>query len=191
MISPESVTASTARPRDCSSFTRTLKDAGHTTACFVGATFALNTPGSSYGPTSRARLAGFLHGWGGTAAEVPCLYADFYSINCGAAAVARYMELTPRPNAVFAASDELAMGFIAGALAHDLRAGRDYSIVGFDGQDMARALALTTVEVPVALLGQRAARLLVERLNHPELPPQRVFLGCSMLPGNTVMRAEP
>jgi DNA-binding LacI/PurR family transcriptional regulator len=166
-----------------------LKQAGHTSACFIGATVGARN-GQPYGPTSTARLAGFLHDWGQAETTVHCLHTDYYDITYGAAVVPQYLKLDPRPTAVFAASDELAIGFIAGMLGHDLKAGRDYSIVGFDGQDIARTMPkgpLTTVEVPATLLGQRAAKLLVERLHHPHLPPQRVFLGCSLLQGKTIM----
>lgn len=165
---------------------KALKSAGHTTACFIGAT--LDT--ATFSPTSKARLDGFLHAWGSHRNNVPLLHARFYTQAAGAEAVVRWLKLNPRPNAIFAASDELAVGFVMGALAHGLKAGRDYSIVGFDGQDIARELSegpLTTVEVPTSLLGQRAAKLLIERLNSPELPPQRIFLGCSLLGGKTLV----
>lgn len=66
-----------------------------------------------------------------------------------------------RPTAVFAECDELALGVLQAASEVGLRVPADLSVVGFDDQDSARTAvpALTTVRMPFAELGRRAARI--------------------------------
>jgi LacI family transcriptional regulator len=86
----------------------------------------------------------------------------------GARAGALLAQLVPRPTAVFAANDSMAIGCLAALRARGLRVPDDVSLVGFDDIPIARYLTppLTTVQVPIAELGRRAmSRLLsaVER----------------------------
>lgn len=80
-----------------------------------------------------------------------------------AAAVARRV---PRPHAVQAFSDAVAMGLIAGLHALGLAVPRDIAVVGFDDiQAAAWCLpALTTVAQPSRAVGTAAAELLLQRL---------------------------
>ncbi|MCW5861305.1 MAG: substrate-binding domain-containing protein, partial [Caldilineales bacterium] len=90
----------------------------------------------------------------------------------------------PRPDAVFAASDDLAIGFLAAAAAHGLRPAEDYHLIGFDGQDLA-GNTLTTIKVPAMDMGRRAAQLLIERFDDPHKPARRVQLECTLRRGDT------
>lgn len=67
----------------------------------------------------------------------------------------------PDVTAVFAECDELAFGVLQAAAELGLRVPHDLSVVGFDDQDSARTAvpALTTVRMPFAELGHRAARI--------------------------------
>jgi LacI family transcriptional regulator len=81
----------------------------------------------------------------------------------GARAGAQLAELSPRPSAVFAANDAMAIGCLAALRQRGLRVPADLSLVGFDDIPIARYLTppLTTVQVPIAELGRRAmSRLL-------------------------------
>ncbi len=167
-----------------------LRNAGHTTSCFIGCHF--NSPDQNFDHTSRVRMEGFRKGLASRESQsiVP-LSSAFYCVSEGAPLVNEYMALEPRPRAVFAASDELAVGFVLGALAHGLEPGRDYDIIGFDGQKLGQTMRcgpLTTIAVPSRLMGQRAAELLTQRLETPGHPPTRASLGCTLLPGNTVKK---
>lgn len=90
-----------------------------------------------------------------------------FSMDSGAFAAQRWLDLTDRPTAVFCASDEMAVGFI-GALQH---AGVDVpgavSVIGFDNVDVAGHLspALTTVRQPRRLIGEEAARVLIQMID--------------------------
>ncbi len=76
----------------------------------------------------------------------------------GFAAAARLASLAPRPSAVFAANDAMAIGCLAGLRSTGLDVPSDLSLVGFDDVPNARYLApaLTTVRVPIAEIGSRA-----------------------------------
>jgi LacI family transcriptional regulator len=94
----------------------------------------------------------------------------------GLQAGAKVAALVPRPTAIFAANDAMAIGCLAALRERGLRVPEDVSLVGFDDVPIARYLtpALTTVQVPIAELGRQAmARLLAAidgRPGHPEHP---------------------
>lgn len=97
--------------------------------------------------------------------------AGDFSLASGRAAAERLAAQPPgqRPTAVFAASDEMALGLISGLAARGLSVPRDLSVVGFDDIEAAAyALpALTTIRQDRQALGTRAARLLLEQLTGP------------------------
>jgi DNA-binding LacI/PurR family transcriptional regulator len=70
---------------------------------------------------------------------------------------------TPRPTAILAATDRLALGALEAAGAAGLRVPEDLSVVGFDDvPGAARSLpALTTIRQPLLEKGEIAGRLLV------------------------------
>ncbi|HEX4815794.1 MAG TPA: substrate-binding domain-containing protein, partial [Nonomuraea sp.] len=83
----------------------------------------------------------------------------------GAAAARQLLGDTPL-DAIFATSDQLAIGALQAAREAGLRVPHDLAIVGFDDADAASATtpALTTVRVPVADQALALARLLLSRL---------------------------
>jgi DNA-binding LacI/PurR family transcriptional regulator len=86
-------------------------------------------------------------------------------------------------------SDEMAFGALRSLRAHGLEPGRDVSVVGFDGHEMSEHLDLTTVVQPVEEIGARAARLLLERLDHDQTPPRHDVLPLDMVVrGSTALR---
>jgi LacI family transcriptional regulator len=74
----------------------------------------------------------------------------------------------PRPDAVFAANDMMALGCLFALRKGGLRVPEDIAVAGFDDVPMARYVnpALTTMRVDIASLGARALQLL---LQHPAL----------------------
>jgi DNA-binding LacI/PurR family transcriptional regulator/DNA-binding transcriptional regulator YhcF (GntR family) len=166
-----------------------LRDAGCETACFLGVSGHKEITSGPFTATSAARLAGFVRGWRAELADEHRIGVFCYGEGAAARVVPHYLSLNPRPAGVFAASDEIAIGFRNGALAHGLEAGKDYQLVGFDGQERGRQHndgPLTTIEAPAGEMGRRAAELLAERLANPEQPVRRLSLGCSVFKGVTV-----
>jgi LacI family transcriptional regulator len=82
----------------------------------------------------------------------------------GEAAGRRLLALSPRPTAVVAANDDVAIGIYLEARKAGLRIPEDLSIVGYSGDRTGALLAtpLTTVRQPVDALGRRATELMLE-----------------------------
>ena len=68
------------------------------------------------------------------------------------------------PQAIFAASDAIAIGCLDTLSARGLRTPMDVSVVGFDGTMLARSAHLATVRQPLREMGHRAVRLLLDRI---------------------------
>lgn len=170
---------------------RHLREAGSERPCFIG---CVPGGGTAFDMTSTMRLRGFQEGYGDAVSPRRIFKLPAYMSSEGAKAVTTFLNLDPRPDAVFAASDELANGFIHGALAHGLEPGRDYQIVGFDGQHKMRHLvsgAVTSIAIPDRDMPRIAAALLAQRILDPDLAPRRVALGCKLAQGDTTRRASP
>ena len=74
------------------------------------------------------------------------------------------LTLRPRPTAVFAANDSMALGALSAFREAGLGVPEQMALVGFDDIPIARFLdpPLTTVKVPIADLGRRGLQLLLE-----------------------------
>ena len=77
--------------------------------------------------------------------------------------------MKPRPTAVFAANDSMAIGALSAFRDGGLRVPDDIALVGFDDIPIARFLdpPLTTVKVPIAELGRRGLQILLGEDTHP------------------------
>lgn len=104
----------------------------------------------------------------------------------GYRAAQELMQLRPRPTALFAANDLMAMGAMAALHELELRVPHDVAVVGFDDIPAARMLAppLTTVAQYPDLLGARTAELLLERLRGEGPPTSRQIV----MPAELVVR---
>jgi len=168
---------------------RLLRAAGCESASFLG---VRDRPTRTItDPTSAARLRGFEAGWGEPLDDDHLLWVTAYCITSPViTTVSRFAEMNPRPHAIFAASDDLAMGFAMGTLQLGLIPGRDYQLIGFDGQHVARSLSecppITSIAIPSAEMGERAAQLLLQRMEKPTKSIERVLLGCSVFRGETL-----
>ena len=82
-------------------------------------------------------------------------------------AIARHLDSAERPSAIFAANDIMAIQAMKVARMLGLRVPQDLSIAGFDDDVFFTSLvdvALTTVAQDAQRMGQRAAELLIERI---------------------------
>lgn len=87
-----------------------------------------------------------------------------FSMEGGAEAMYSLLHLDPAPTAVFALSDEMAIGAMQVARDAGLRVPEDLSIIGFDDHDVSAYIGLTTVRQDVVRLGERAAELLLDHV---------------------------
>ncbi len=133
---------------------------GHTGIAFI------NGPGRT--PLSRDRLDGYrntLHRHGLEIRSEFIQTGDF-SHDSGFACTAKLLAMTPRPSAIFAANDEMAVGAIHAAQTRGLRVPQDIAVVGMDDLPVARMVrpTLTTVTQPIAQIGTVAMQVLMSEL---------------------------
>jgi DNA-binding LacI/PurR family transcriptional regulator len=112
-----------------------------------------------------------------------------YGYASGRAAFAEIVQKTSGlPDAVVVANDVMAIGCVDEAReVNYLRVPEDISIVGFDGVGPARYAAydLSTVRQPVGRMSKAAVSMLIERIENPDLTPEkRVFSGDRILGGS-------
>jgi len=77
--------------------------------------------------------------------------------------------------AVFAASDEMAMGVILAARDLGLRVPEDLSVIGVDGHDLGELVGLTTMAQAAVDQGVTAATLLLDMLTGTPVPAAVVY----------------
>lgn len=92
------------------------------------------------------------------------------------------------PDAIVCANDVMAFGCMDVARYQlQLRIPQDLSIVGFDGVGAARwdSYNLTTVQQPVARMAEAAVSMIMERIENPQLPPEKRTFSGSMIAGGS------
>lgn len=104
-------------------------------------------------------------------------YGDF-SEESGAAAMRELLEAHPDLDAVFAASDLMAVGAMRALRAKGKAIPSDVAVVGFEDSKVALHTdpPLTTVHQPTEAMGRQMAQLLVARINGEELRQPVVIL---------------
>jgi LacI family transcriptional regulator len=136
----------------------------------------------------RERLEGFraaLHE-AGIAADPALELAGDFTEESGYAAGVRLAGMSPRPTAVFALNDAMALGAMSALRSAGLLIPRDIAVAGFDDIPTAQYLEppLTTVRVDINALGARAAERLFAVLQASE----RLSPFSSVLPTSLVIR---
>lgn len=101
--------------------------------------------------------AGIVHD---PALEVP----TEFTIASGAEGMRTLLTLADPPTAVFAMSDEIAMGAMQAAREAGIDVPGRVSIIGFDDHDVADVVGLTTIRQPVGRSGALAARFVIDQV---------------------------
>jgi DNA-binding LacI/PurR family transcriptional regulator len=92
---------------------------------------------------------------------------DWGGVN-GAAAMDEILDAGELPTAVYAHSDELALGVMRTLHRRGLRVPEDVSVIGIDGHPLAELADLTTVRQPVREQGRIAARMVLADLDRSD-----------------------
>ena len=136
-----------------------LLDAGHVCICFVHGSEESHH-------VAQERFQGLVsaiedHGLDPTE-TVREIQTDGLRFSDGIEAAVRFDRLDPRPTAIFAANDLLAVGLLRGLHDRGLRVPTDVAVVGYDDLDIAHVVTptLTSVRQPRFELGKAAVRLL-------------------------------
>jgi DNA-binding LacI/PurR family transcriptional regulator len=92
------------------------------------------------------------------------------------------LRLIPRPTAIFAGNDMIALGALLAVREAGLRCPEDISIVGFDDLDLAETTnpSLSSVSQSGYQLGTTAARLLLDRKDGDTSPAKHIVLETSL-----------
>lgn len=142
---------------------------GHRRLAHIGADAV--TDAASSVPTLRRR------GFEDSLAEAGITHYDVepadFTIDGGSRAAARLLVRDDRPTALFAASDEMAIGAILAARELGLRVPDDVSIIGVDGHELGRWFGLTTVDQFARGQGERAAEAVLSALDGAQPAPGR------------------
>ena len=111
-----------------------------------------------------------------------------YTHESGGPALDRLFErMKPRPSAIIAANDAMAIGAIDRAVELGIRVPRDLSVVGFDGTHAASwpSYQLTTMRQPLARMADSTVDLLGKLLDDPTRSPETRLFAAELVPGRT------
>jgi LacI family repressor for deo operon, udp, cdd, tsx, nupC, and nupG len=94
------------------------------------------------------------------------------------------------PTAIFCGSDEMAFGVYKSVTKKGMRIPEDFSIVGYDGHELASALNLTTVVQPVRFLGQLAASQVLSQITKPGTEQKAMIVPTSLVQRGSVAKLD-
>jgi LacI family transcriptional regulator len=143
---------------------------------------------------SRARLDGYRSAIdsSGIAYDADLIVeGDFYH-ESGFSAGRQLLALPEPPTAVFAASDQMALGLYEAIRQAGGRVGDDVSVVGFDDLPQARwsSPPLTTVRQPLVEMGRLAARTALRLVAGEEIETPRIELATELVVRNSTAPAR-
>jgi DNA-binding LacI/PurR family transcriptional regulator len=158
--------------------TRHLSDHGHESIGIV-------TPPLSW-PNVREVYEGYVRALdeigGGLSRTLVCEVEEF-TLEAGRIGLARLLESSDLPSAVFAAGEVLALGVLQEARARGIDVPGDLAIIGYTDSPSAALVepALTMVSVPAREIGVRAMRILQALIAGKEPRPRRTVLDVELV----------
>jgi LacI family transcriptional regulator len=101
----------------------------------------------------------------------------------GYAGASALLDLPDPPTAIFASNDVMAMGVMDAVRTRGLRVPADVSVIGFDDIPQASLVrpALTTVNQPLEKMGRVATQVLLDMLQKPGGPSERIELPTELM----------
>lgn len=157
---------------------RHLLDLGHRLIALIG--------GPTYSDSLNRRMEGAqraLHDAGVTLPPELITTVSSLQFDMGYQAGLRLLNQAPRPTAIFAMTDVMAVGAMHAAAELGLRIPDDLSIVGFDDVPLASHIIpqLTTVSQPIYRMGEVASSILMRRLQDPGAPVETTTLSTRLV----------
>ncbi|WP_245706291.1 substrate-binding domain-containing protein [Ruegeria marina] len=162
-----------------------LREAGHDRIAFVGA--------DTEDETSRERRAGFEERLRADGLSPVQVETGDYTFVSGREAGLRLFARSERPDAVFCASDVMALGVLhAVRFELGLRVPQDLSLIGFDDIPSAAwpGHLLTTIRQPIRRMIREAVDMLVERMENSEAEAKITRFPGSLILRDTVRRID-
>ena len=157
--------------------TRHLIDIGHRRlAIIVGPLHLTN---------ARERLNGFKQAIREAKFHIPAEYLQetTFDKHGGYSKTHLLLRLIPRPTAIFAGNDMIALGALRAIREAGLRCPEDVSVMGFDNLDLAESThpPLSSVSQSGYQLGTTAAHILIERLHGDRSPAKHIVLPTTLV----------
>jgi LacI family transcriptional regulator len=167
--------------------TEHLLELGHTRIAFVG-----DDEDNAYGFVSSARrrrgYAAALHD-AGVVADPALVRTAPHGRDAARGMASELLATAAPPTAIFAASDDQALGVLEAAEAASVSVPDHLSVVGFDDLEVARYAHLTTVAQPLEASGARGVDLLLDALAGGT--PRSERLDCELVVRGTTAPASP
>ncbi|MBR1639469.1 MAG: LacI family DNA-binding transcriptional regulator [Treponema sp.] len=93
-------------------------------------------------------------------------------------------------SALFCFNDMMAAGAYRYLNEAGLIPGKDISVAGFDNRDIAAFLnpPLTTMEIPLFLIGENAAQTILDKINSKNGNEQNLYIQCKLIDRNSVIK---
>lgn len=144
--------------------TRHLADLGHRNIAYLG--------GTEMTMVRKERIAGYQSALRERALGPAVIWPSADNKLAGLEAMLALRDAHPETTAVVCNGDMVALGACLALIRSGLRPGREVSVVGFDDiEDAAVATPpLTTMAVSPRMLGRKLARVLIDRIENPDLP---------------------
>jgi len=134
--------------------------------------------------SSHCRLRGYKRGLEqtGLVCQDRFIIHGDYRYPSGYNATLSLLEMEPPPTAIFVANDVMAVACLAAVQRSGRRVPDDVAIIGVGDEIFSRYTTptLTTISLPTAEAGRRAAELLLAQINDESLPETKVILPASL-----------
>jgi LacI family transcriptional regulator len=145
-----------------------LIELGHQKIAYVG-----DYMDDPFGIFSRNRYLGYCqaHRAAGLPIESNYLRQEEHSRENGRRMALELLNLPVPPTAIFAYSDELALGILEAARDSNLNIPGDLSVVGYDDIELAHFAQLTTIRQHLYESGIQGIELLLDAIEKPDTPP--------------------
>jgi len=158
--------------------TMTLLEQGHQRVAFLDSAQMWPAVDQRYrGYEAAMRERGF-------ARQMQTLTSPNWTVEGGAVAMTRLLDSgKPRPTAVLAGNDVLAIGAMHAIRAKGLRIPGDVAVIGFDDFEFAHYVdpPLSTVRLPAYDMGRRAAEVLIDHLQGKAADERRIVLSTELI----------
>lgn len=118
--------------------------------------------------------------------------AEAFTLEAGRKATRELLSRGASFSAVIAANDLVGIGCIEEMEKQNLHCPDDVSVIGFNNMpylDQFR-VPLTTIEIPRARMGEKAAKMILERLKNPDMPLQHIVLEPRLLVRRSTARYD-
>ncbi len=111
------------------------------------------------------------------------IYTGDFQFESGYDGARQLLNLSPRPTAIFACNDLMAVGVMRAAAELGIVVPSELSVVGFDDIPLAKfsAPALTTIAQPTEQIGILTANRFLKRMQNQDLPPEQQILETELL----------